>query len=159
MNDDKGNGRLADRASGDRYPVIEGRAHPGTDRRRFLAGAATLTGGALLGTALDPGTPASAAHPGPGPKVLRTPEARFRGLPDYPFQPHYVTVDAGDGTGTKLRVHYLDERPADPARASRIPGAQHRRHPTITDAAHFVQEDKPKEFAAAINHFIHSTRT
>lgn len=41
-------------------------------------------------------------------KVLRTPDERFSGLPDYPYRPHYVEVPAGDGTGT-LRVHYLDE--------------------------------------------------
>ncbi|MFF0269423.1 alpha/beta fold hydrolase [Kribbella sp. NPDC004536] len=45
---------------------------------------------------------------------LRTPDARFDGLVDYPFEPHYVDIDAG---GTQLRVHYLDERP-DPADAS-----------------------------------------
>jgi len=39
-------------------------------------------------------------------KALRTPDARFEGLPDYPFAPHYVDV-AG------LRMHYVDEGPAD----------------------------------------------
>ena len=33
---------------------------------------------------------------------MRTPDARFQELPDYPFAPHYVTVDG-------LRMHYLDE--------------------------------------------------
>jgi haloalkane dehalogenase len=47
--------------------------------------------------------------------VLRTPDDRFAGLPDYPFGPHYVDIDAGDGSGTKLRVHYVDEGPADAA--------------------------------------------
>lgn len=36
-------------------------------------------------------------------KVLRTPEACFANIPDYPFAPHYLWV--GDG----LRMHYLDE--------------------------------------------------
>ena len=40
-------------------------------------------------------------------QVLRTPDDRFADLPDYPFQPRYDTV--GDG----LRLHYLDEGPAD----------------------------------------------
>lgn len=44
-------------------------------------------------------------------KALRTPDDRFRGLPDFPFEPHYVTID--DGEGGELRVHYLDEGPAD----------------------------------------------
>ncbi|MEZ5260027.1 MAG: haloalkane dehalogenase [Ilumatobacteraceae bacterium] len=45
--------------------------------------------------------------------VLRTPDDRFVDLPDYPFEPHYAEVPDGDG-GT-LRVHYLDEGPADAA--------------------------------------------
>lgn len=43
--------------------------------------------------------------------VLRTPDERFVGLSDFPFEPQYVEVDSGDG-GT-LRMHYLDEGPAD----------------------------------------------
>ncbi len=39
--------------------------------------------------------------------VLRTPDERFTDLPDYPFEPSYVTL--GDG----LRMHYVDEGPAD----------------------------------------------
>ncbi len=42
---------------------------------------------------------------------LRTPDDRFANLPDYPFAPNYVDIDDQDG-GT-LRVHYLDEGPAD----------------------------------------------
>ena len=44
-------------------------------------------------------------------KVLRTPDERFADLVDFPFEPHYLTVD--DGEGGTLRVHYLDEGPAD----------------------------------------------
>ena len=44
-------------------------------------------------------------------KTLRTPDERFVDLPDYPFAPNYVDIDDQDG-GT-LRVHYLDEGPAD----------------------------------------------
>ena len=46
-------------------------------------------------------------------KALRTPDDRFGDLPDFPFTPHYVEVDDGEGNGTggKLRVHYLDEGP------------------------------------------------
>ncbi len=36
--------------------------------------------------------------------ILRTPEARFENLPDYPFQPHYVSIDG-------IRLHYVDEGP------------------------------------------------
>ena len=39
--------------------------------------------------------------------ALRTPDERFADLPDFPFAPHYVEVD--DGEGGRLRVHYLDE--------------------------------------------------
>lgn len=42
---------------------------------------------------------------------LRTPDERFDGLPGYSFAPNHVEVDDTDG-GT-LRVHYLDEGPAD----------------------------------------------
>jgi len=46
-------------------------------------------------------------------KSLRTPDERFEQLPDFPFEPHYVTV--ADGEGGELRVHYLDEGPTDAA--------------------------------------------
>jgi haloalkane dehalogenase len=36
---------------------------------------------------------------------LRTPDARFSNLPDFPFEPRYA--DVGDG----LRMHYVDEGP------------------------------------------------
>ncbi|HET8850522.1 MAG TPA: haloalkane dehalogenase, partial [Marinobacter sp.] len=42
-------------------------------------------------------------------RILRTDEARFAGLPDYPFSPHYLDVDAG------LRMHFVDEGPQDGA--------------------------------------------
>ena len=38
--------------------------------------------------------------------ILRTPEERFYNLPDYPFAPHYVTLN-------DLRIHYVDEGPRD----------------------------------------------
>ena len=48
-------------------------------------------------------TPAAALDPIP---FVRTPDTQFENLPDYPFEPNYLTVD-GD-----LRLHYLDEGPA-----------------------------------------------
>ena len=44
---------------------------------------------------------------------LRTPDECFADLPGYPFEPHYVEIDDGDG-GT-LRMHYVDEGPRDAA--------------------------------------------
>ena len=41
----------------------------------------------------------------------RTPDERFENLKDYPFEPHYLTID--DTEGGELRVHYLDEGPAN----------------------------------------------
>ena len=38
---------------------------------------------------------------------VRTPDARFENLADYPFAPNYVDVD--DADGGLLRVHYVDE--------------------------------------------------
>jgi haloalkane dehalogenase len=40
-------------------------------------------------------------------RVLRTPDEAFELLPGYEFRPNYAEVDGG------LRVHYLDEGPAD----------------------------------------------
>jgi len=48
-------------------------------------------------------------------QVLRTPDERFAALADFPYAPHYVDVDAGDGSGAVLRVHYVDEGPSDAA--------------------------------------------
>ncbi len=47
-------------------------------------------------------------------QVLRTPDARFDGLVGFAFAPHYAEVSDA-ATGTPLRVHYLDEGPADAA--------------------------------------------
>lgn len=44
-------------------------------------------------------------------EFLRTPDSRFADLPGYPFNPNYLMVD--DGEGGQLRVHYLDEGPAE----------------------------------------------
>jgi haloalkane dehalogenase len=46
-------------------------------------------------------------------ETLRTPDDRFAGLPDFPFEPHYR--DVPDGDGASLRVHYVDEGPRDGA--------------------------------------------
>lgn len=43
--------------------------------------------------------------------VARTPDERFLDLPGYPFAPHYAEVVAEDLSA--LRMHYLDEGPAD----------------------------------------------
>lgn len=45
------------------------------------------------------------------PGVLRTPDSRFEGLPNFPFAPHYIEVPGGE-LGP-LRMHYLDEGPRD----------------------------------------------
>lgn len=50
---------------------------------------------------------AAGGQSGPAPGVLRTPEACFAGLPDYPFAPHYLTLH--DDRLGPLRQHYLDE--------------------------------------------------
>ena len=44
-------------------------------------------------------------------EVLRTPDERFVGLPDYDLEPRYTEVPAADGT--VLRYHYVDEGPAE----------------------------------------------
>jgi len=51
------------------------------------------------------GAPAATRTAAMGP-LTRTPDERFVGLPDFPFAPHYLTVD-------RARIHYLDEGPRD----------------------------------------------
>ena len=46
-------------------------------------------------------------------EVLRTPDACFDALADYPFAPHYL--DIADADGTALRMHFVDEGPRDSA--------------------------------------------
>jgi haloalkane dehalogenase len=45
--------------------------------------------------------------------ILRTPDARFADLPDFPFAPHYAEI--ANAGGPALRIHYLDEGPSDAA--------------------------------------------
>ncbi len=40
--------------------------------------------------------------------ILRTPEERFLNLPGYDFEPHYIDI-------SDMRMHYVDEGPADSA--------------------------------------------
>jgi haloalkane dehalogenase len=42
---------------------------------------------------------------------VRTPNARFADLPDYPFEPHYLTVPTTGADG--FRMHYVDEGPGN----------------------------------------------
>ncbi|MBJ18070.1 MAG: hypothetical protein CL933_01480 [Deltaproteobacteria bacterium] len=44
-------------------------------------------------------------------EILRTDDARFEGLYEYPFEPHYVEVS--DPDGGSVRMHYVDEGPRD----------------------------------------------
>ncbi len=91
-------------------------------------------------------------------QTLRTPDERFVDLPDFPFEPHYAEIPDGDG-GT-LRVHYLDEGPADAAPVLLLHGepswAYLYRHmiPPMVAAGHrvvvpdqvgFGRSDKPTE--------------
>jgi haloalkane dehalogenase len=45
-------------------------------------------------------------------KILRTPDAAFAAIPDYPFAPHYHEV-SDPASGAALRIHYIDEGPCD----------------------------------------------
>jgi len=47
-------------------------------------------------------------------ELLRTPDDRFDGLPGYPFAPNWAEVSTPDDPDAPMiRVHYLDEGPAD----------------------------------------------
>ena len=47
--------------------------------------------------------------------ILRTPDERFEDLPGYPFRPKYLEIPIGEvsSPGSNLRVHYVDEGPAE----------------------------------------------
>ncbi len=45
-------------------------------------------------------------------ETLRTPDDRFADLPDFPHEPRYVDVDAGDGSGP-VRMAWVEDGPAD----------------------------------------------
>ena len=87
--------------------------------------------------------------------VLRTPDDRFVGLPDFPFEPNYASISDG-----ALRVHYLDEGPRDAAPVLLLHGEPSwcflYRHmiPALVAAGHrviapdlvgFGRSDKPSE--------------
>ncbi|MEM6704717.1 MAG: haloalkane dehalogenase [Acidobacteriota bacterium] len=44
-------------------------------------------------------------------ETLRTPDERFAGLPDFPYEPQYTNIP--DGEGGSLRVHHVDAGAAD----------------------------------------------
>ena len=91
-------------------------------------------------------------------KVLRTPDDRFVGLPDFDFEPNYVEIDSGEGE--TLRVHYLDEGPTEAPPVLLMHGEPSwcflYRHmiPVLVEAGHrviapdligFGRSDKPSE--------------
>ena len=44
------------------------------------------------------------------PRSLQTPEERFTPLTDFPFTPHYVTIESA--ASIQFQVHYVDESPS-----------------------------------------------
>ena len=48
-------------------------------------------------------------------QTVRTPDDRFADLVGYPFAPNYAQVQADETDRGTMRVHYLDEGPADAA--------------------------------------------
>jgi haloalkane dehalogenase len=87
-------------------------------------------------------------------KLLRTPDDRFEGLPDFPFEPHYAELDGG------IRVHHLDEGPRDAPPVLLMHGEPtwcflyRKVVPTLVDAGYrvvapdlvgFGRSDKPSE--------------
>jgi haloalkane dehalogenase len=96
--------------------------------------------------------------------IVRTPDEHFADLPDFPFEPHYCEVPAEPEMpdGQSLRVHFLDEGPADAAPVLLMHGEPSwcflYRHmiPPLVAAGHrvvapdlvgFGRSDKPAEMA------------
>ena len=48
-------------------------------------------------------------------EILRTPDDRFANLEGWDLEPHYTDVDAGDGSGKKLRIAHYEAGPAGAA--------------------------------------------
>ncbi|SDX58441.1 haloalkane dehalogenase [Marinobacter mobilis] len=90
-------------------------------------------------------------------RILRTDEARFIGLPDYPFTPNYLDVEPD------LRMHYVEQGPKEAAPVVMLHGEPSwsylYRHmiPLVANAGHrvlapdligFGKSDKPAEMNA-----------
>ncbi len=93
-------------------------------------------------------------------QTIRTQDDRFADLPDFPFAPNYADIPDQEGDGGTLRVHYLDEGPADAAPVLLLHGepswAYLYRHmvPPLVEAGHrvivpdqvgFGRSEKPTE--------------
>ena len=79
--------------------------------------------------------------------MYRTPEERFAGLPDFPFEPHYVELE---GLRPALRCRFRCVAVGH-ALAALIPGS---RFSLICCAGHFLQEEKGLEIAQEILAFV-----
>jgi haloalkane dehalogenase len=93
-----------------------------------------------------------------GAAVVRTPDARFAGLSDYPFAPNYAEVHA-DGIDA-LRMHYVDSGPPEAPVALLLHGqptwsylyravipvlAEHGLRSVVPDHIGFGRSDKPTD--------------
>ena len=96
-------------------------------------------------------------------EVFRTPDARFEGLPGWPFEPRYAEVDG-------LRMHYVDEGAGQPVvmfhgepswcylyRKMIPPVVASGRRAVAPDLAGFGRSDKPVDFGwySYDRHFEH----
>ncbi len=79
----------------------------------FLSIALVLTVAPVSAQRLSPIANPNEVRPG----VLRTPDARFENLEDYPFEPHYVDLRIERAVGGQervpMRMHYVDEGEGD----------------------------------------------
>jgi haloalkane dehalogenase len=85
--------------------------------------------------------------------AYRTPDERFAGLAGYPFAPHYLEMDLGEGAA--LRMHYLDEGRGTPVLLlhgeptwsylyrTMIPALRQRHRVLAPDFFGFGRSDKP----------------
>lgn len=91
-------------------------------------------------------------------QIVRTPDARFENLPDFPYAPSYAEIP--DGEGGSLRMHYVEAGPKDGETIVLMHGQPswcflyRKMIPILADAGHrvlavdligFGRSDKPTE--------------
>ena len=120
------------------------------------------------GTVRELSTAECAAYDAPYPdETFKAGARRFPAL--VPITPAHASVQANKDAWAVLETFdkpfltaFSDRDPVtkggERVFQERVPGTKGRTHVTIANAGHFLQEDKPDEIAALLDHFIRETR-